>query len=204
MRFVGMGDSLTQGVGDPRPGRAGFAGELDGWVAHFADAVRRSGTELDVTNLAIAGARLEHVIDEQLPVVTAARPDMVSCFIGVNDLWDRNLDLDRFASRFDALFASLREVCPVVITASIHDVFGPYPMRQSLRDKVNANIAAMNAGIEDAVRRHDLVLIDFARRSSRFTQIARASTVAQRPCSAVVISLRMRNRRQSGVAAATR
>jgi lysophospholipase L1-like esterase len=174
MRFVALGDSMTQGVGDPRPGRAGFAGELDGWVTHLATAVRLSGDPIDVTNVASAGARIEHVIAEQLSVAVAARPDVVSCFIGVNDLWDRNMDFDQFAARFDDLFRRLTDVCPVVITASIHDVFGPFPMRQPLRAQVNRNVARMNEVITAVAARHELVVIDMANRSEMFTSSVKA------------------------------
>jgi hypothetical protein len=171
MRFVGLGDSLTQGVGDPKPGCAGFHGELEGWVEYFANAIRSTGVPVGVENVAIAGARLEHVLDEQLaavfgPVLTVigaapatpatlevqairgtqgsddqgeesgagtSRADIVSCFIGVNDLWDINLDFDLFADRYNALFSTLTKVSPIVLTCSIHDVFAPYPIRAPLR-----------------------------------------------------------------------
>jgi lysophospholipase L1-like esterase len=174
MRFVALGDSMTQGVGDPRPGRAGFAGELDGWVSHLATAVRASGTPFDVTNVARAGARLEHVVAEQLNIALAARPEVASCFVGVNDLWDRDMDSDVFAERFDNLFRRLAAVCPIVITASIHDVFGPFPMRQPLRDQVNGNVARMNEVITDVAARRGLVVIDMANRSEMFTSSVKA------------------------------
>jgi lysophospholipase L1-like esterase len=233
MRFVGLGDSLTQGVGDPKPGRAGFHGELEGWVEHFAQAVRASGSPVEVHNVAIAGARLEQVLDEQLNIVFASalvaanlaglarcespttdsaqvprsqvanqqvanqqvantqqvintqqvvntqqgnaqlasdRADIVSCFIGVNDLWDINLDFGVFAERFDRLFATLVERAPLVLTASIHDVFAPYPIRAPLRKKLLKHIAAMNEIINQTSLDHSLVLVDFANRSDMFTR----------------------------------
>lgn len=174
MRFVGLGDSLTEGVGDPQPGFAGFTGKLDGWVHHLAAAISQTGSEVTVDNYASAGARLEHVIADQLPRLHATctddcPPDMISCFIGVNDLWDANLDFDEFARSFDDLFAQLVTMAPTVITASIHDVFAPYPIKASLRQKLAGNIALMNEIIGQAVVTHNLVLADFANRSEMFT-----------------------------------
>jgi lysophospholipase L1-like esterase len=172
MRFVGLGDSLTQGVGDPRSGRAGFAGELEGWVEHFATAVRAAGKRIDVENYALAGARIEQVIEQQLPhaLNSAVAIDMISCVVGVNDLWDINLDISLFGQRFDALCRQLAEVAPVVITASIHDVFEPYPMRALLREKLAKNISLLNNEIRAAVHEHGLVLIDLANRSEMFSR----------------------------------
>ena len=174
MRFLGLGDSLTQGVGDPRPGRAGFSGELDGWVAHFAGAVRATGRSVDVRNLAVAGARIEHVIDDQLHHALTRPADIASCFIGINDLWDANLDFALFGERFNTLFRELSAVSPIVITASIHDVFAPFPIRAPLRQKLNRNVVCMNGIIGDAVVEHGLILVDFANRSEMVTSAVRA------------------------------
>jgi lysophospholipase L1-like esterase len=202
MRFVGLGDSLTQGVGDPKPGFAGFHGELEGWVEYFARAVRLTGAPVDVQNVAIAGARLEHVLDEQLAVVFGpaltvdgatpaipatrgtqgrdgpgeasqaghSRADIVSCFIGVNDLWDINLDFDLFARRYHELFSALTKVSPIVLTCSIHDVFAPYPIRAPLRKKLMEHIKLMNEIINQAAVDHSLALVDLANRSDMFSR----------------------------------
>lgn len=173
MRFVGLGDSLTEGVGDPQPGFAGFTGKLDGWVHHLAEAVSQTGLVVTVDNYANAGARLEQVISDQLvrlrATSSAAPPDIISCFIGVNDLWDANLNFNEFAKRFNGLFAELVTLAPTVVTASIHDVFAPYPIKTPLRQKLTNNIAVMNQIIGEAVVAHDLVLADFANRSEMFT-----------------------------------
>ncbi len=180
LRLIGLGDSLTQGVGDPRSGLAGFSGALDGWVSYVASAVRASGRPVEVSNFALAGARLEHVLGDQLPLVklpTKAQPeniDVISCFVGINDLWDVNLDLDLFAERFDALFKELASRSALVMTASIHDVFAPFPMRASLRAKHRQNIATMNEIVAGAVSDYGLVLIDLAGRPEMFTSEVRA------------------------------
>lgn len=174
MRFVGLGDSLTQGVGDPRPGRAGFAGELDGWVSHFAAAVRASKQSVEVRNLAVAGARLEHVIDHQLPLALQGQADVMSCFVGVNDLWDPNIDLTMFDARFHELFRALSSHAPIVLTATIHDVFAPLPVRTPLREKFGRNIGAMNETIRRAVIDYGLVLVDLADRPETFSSGVRA------------------------------
>jgi lysophospholipase L1-like esterase len=173
-RFLGLGDSLTEGVGDPRPGRAGFAGELDGWVTHFADAVRNAGQSVAVRNFAVAGSRIPDVMNDQLALALNEPADMISCFIGINDLWDANLDLDEFAQRFNQLFTHLSSSAPVVVTATIHDIFEPFRVRPPVREKLHRNIETMNVIIRNAAADYDLVLIDLANRADMFTSSVRA------------------------------
>lgn len=174
MRFIALGDSLTQGVGDPRPGRAGFAGELDGWVSYFVASLRAAGRSVEVQNVAVAGARLQHVVEEQLPQLVSGHVEIASCFIGVNDLWDANLDLGEFGERFNSLFRDLSERSDVVLTASMHDVFAPFPVKAPLRAKLNRTIASMNEIIRQAVDSYDLVLVDLAARADMFTSEVRS------------------------------
>ena len=47
-RYVAVGDSLSEGLGDPLPG-----GGLRGWAALFAEHLRRVSPKLQFTNLAV-------------------------------------------------------------------------------------------------------------------------------------------------------
>ena len=174
IQIVGLGDSLTEGVGDPRPGRAGFSGELDGWVTHVAESIRASGRSVEVRNYAVAGARLDDVIELQLPRALAEAADVMSCFVGINDLWDPNIDLAKFGDRFSGLFRTMSSHASIVLTASIHDVFAPLPVRTPLRQKLMRNIAAMNEVVYDAASTFDLVLVDLAARPETFNSAVRA------------------------------
>jgi lysophospholipase L1-like esterase len=174
LRFVGLGDSLTEGVGDPRSGRAGFSGELEGWVSHFANAVRASGRTITVRNYAAAGARLNDVLDRQLDLAVKEPADLISCFIGINDLWYDDYDVAVFDRRFNELCRALASTAPIVLTASIHDVFAPLPVRASMRGKLAEKIASMNDVIVGAAKEHDLVLLDLASRPEMFTSAVRA------------------------------
>ena len=143
-------------------------------MSYFAAAVRASGQDVEVRNYALAGARIEHVIADQLPAALAEPADAMSCFIGINDLWIAGLDLDEFRTRFRSLFRDLTEHAPIVITASIHDVFAPFPVRAPLREKLAINVGAMNEIIASAVSDYGLILIDLAGRPEMFTSAVRA------------------------------
>ena len=72
-RYVAIGDSQTEGLwdGDDSVGILGFADRL----AAMLDALHPG---LRYANLAMRGRRIRDVLDDQLPVALAMRPDLIS------------------------------------------------------------------------------------------------------------------------------
>lgn len=112
-RFVALGDSLTEGVGDPvGDGWRGWAGLLAGGLGERAP---------DFTNLAVSGAQTRDVLERQLPAALALRPDLVSVVIGVNDTLRRTFDIHAVATRLDQVYAAFTERGAIVLTACLPD-----------------------------------------------------------------------------------
>lgn len=96
--YVALGDSTAQGVGASRPER--------GYVGLLADRMREaSGRPVMVINLSVTGAKVQDVLDTQIPALRRLHPDVVTVAIGANDV--RSFDAGRFASRMDQLAAQL-------------------------------------------------------------------------------------------------
>ena len=89
--LVVLGDSSAQGVGARDP--------LDGWVGVVAREVRRTVPDLGIRNISLTGAKVAHVVNDQLPLLRSLgrEPWRVICAIGSNDvaLLDRPLSLRR-------------------------------------------------------------------------------------------------------------
>jgi lysophospholipase L1-like esterase len=83
-RVVGLGDSITVGVGDLVD-----PGAPPGWAAHVAEALHASS----FANLARLGARARTVRDEQLDAARACRPHVVLLSVAGNDALRGDLDL---------------------------------------------------------------------------------------------------------------
>ncbi|NNN34947.1 SGNH/GDSL hydrolase family protein [Streptomyces sp. S3(2020)] len=115
VRFVALGDSLTEGVGDP-------VGEgWRGWAALLADGIGESVDAVEFTNLAVSGAQTRDVLERQLPAGLALRPDVVSVVVGVNDTLRCTFDIHAVASRLDAVYAAFASQGAVVLTACLPD-----------------------------------------------------------------------------------
>ncbi|MFH0516848.1 SGNH/GDSL hydrolase family protein [Streptomyces sp. M41] len=113
VRFVALGDSLTEGVGDP------VADGWRGWAALLAGGLREGA--VDFTNLAVSGAQTHDVLERQLPAGLELRPDVVSVLIGVNDTLRRTFDIHAIAARLDKVYAAFTERRTVLLTACLPD-----------------------------------------------------------------------------------
>lgn len=91
-RYVALGDSLTEGLCDTS---RVAAGEYRGWADRLAELLAHAAPErhpFRYANLAVRSRRIRDLRDEQLPRALALRPDLVSVFLGSNDLVGRTAD----------------------------------------------------------------------------------------------------------------
>ncbi|MER6419308.1 SGNH/GDSL hydrolase family protein [Streptomyces sp. NPDC001137] len=113
VRFVALGDSLTEGVGDP------VADGWRGWAALLAVGLAEEPVEF--TNLAVSGAQTREVLEQQTPAGLALRPDVVSVVIGVNDTLRCTFDIHAVAERLDKVYAAFTEQGATLLTACLPD-----------------------------------------------------------------------------------
>ncbi|GAA3278407.1 SGNH/GDSL hydrolase family protein [Dactylosporangium vinaceum] len=93
MRYVAIGDSFTEGMGDERAD-----GTPRGWADLVAAGIAEAtGEPVQYANLAIRGRLLGPILDEQLDVALGLdpAPTMLSLNGGGNDMMRRGTDIDR-------------------------------------------------------------------------------------------------------------
>ncbi|MGA4966145.1 SGNH/GDSL hydrolase family protein [Streptomyces pseudogriseolus] len=112
-RFVALGDSLTEGVGD----RVGA--RWRGWAELLAGSLAPEPAHF--TNLAVSGAQTGDLLEGQLPAALELRPDLVSAVVGVNDTLRRTFDIHAVAARLDRVYASCTGQGAVLLTACLPD-----------------------------------------------------------------------------------
>ncbi|MFD3734614.1 SGNH/GDSL hydrolase family protein [Streptomyces sp. NPDC058632] len=116
VRFVALGDSLTEGVGDRT------AGGWRGWAALLAGSLGEQPARF--TNLARSGAQTRDVLEAQLPVALALGPELVSVVVGVNDTLRQSFDIHAVARRLDQVYAACTAQGAVLLTACLPDPGG--------------------------------------------------------------------------------
>ncbi|MFJ4123493.1 SGNH/GDSL hydrolase family protein [[Kitasatospora] papulosa] len=146
VRFAALGDSLTEGVGDP------VQGGWRGWAALLAEGLAGPGQDVDFRNLAVAGALSADVHAHQAVAAADFRPDLASVVVGVNDTLRSSFDIRRLAARLDEVCALLAGGGAVLLTACLPDpgtALGlPAPLRRPLarrQQAVNTVVHALSA-----------------------------------------------------------
>ena len=154
-RYVALGDSFTEGIGDPDPGsRNGLRGWADLVAAHLA----RHNADLRYANLAIRGHPMDAVIAGQIQPAILLRPDLVTIYAGANDLLKLRTDLDAMMARYAAALGRLRRTGARVLTFTAADV-GTMPVFRRLRGRAAIYNELLRAIVDDL----DLELVDFWR-----------------------------------------
>jgi lysophospholipase L1-like esterase len=116
--YVALGDSLTAGTGD-----AGRDGRRIGWAQRLADVLSvRTAARCQLTNLAVDGATVAQVLSEQLPAAAAARPDLLSVTVGMNDIRARGFDELSFKAGLGQLLEALAATEATVLTCTLPDI----------------------------------------------------------------------------------
>ncbi|MFE5796088.1 SGNH/GDSL hydrolase family protein [Streptomyces sp. NPDC056503] len=146
VRFVVLGDSFSEGVGDRADG------VWRGWAELLAGGLAGPGQRVEYVNLAVSGALGADVAEKQAPCATALRPHLASVVVGVNDTLRHTFDIKLFARRLDRVLAALDASGAVLLTACLPDpgrMLGlPGPLARPLARRgrsVNAVVHALSA-----------------------------------------------------------
>lgn len=144
VRFVAVGDSFTEGVGD-RDLR--LPNDCRGWADRVAEELSRNDPRTRYANLAIRGRRLRRIVDEQLDAALALGPTLVSFHAGGNDLLAARLDLGKLIRRFEAAVARIAGSGTQVLlfteyNVPLSPVLEPLKLRTAIYNKHIRRIAA--------------------------------------------------------------
>ncbi|WP_423723963.1 SGNH/GDSL hydrolase family protein [Arthrobacter caoxuetaonis] len=151
-RYVALGDSFTEGIGDPSPESPGGN---RGWADRLAEELAVGHEDFAYANLAIRGRLLNQIVDEQLQPAIDLKPDLVTICAGGNDVIRPGGDPDRLAETMDATIARLRETGATVVLFTGPDI-GATPVLGSVRGRV----ATYNENLRTVAGWHDAVIAD--------------------------------------------
>jgi lysophospholipase L1-like esterase len=150
-RFVVVGDSMAEGIGDPTPGY-----EHLGWADRVANTLRTDYLNLGRRNLLAAEVR-----DTQLERALAFAPDLAAVVCGGNDLMRADHDPVALERDVDAIVAALREAGSDVIMFAPFDVSRSELLPAEHRPVWQSLIERMGALADRVARRNGAILVDF-------------------------------------------
>lgn len=151
-RYVALGDSFTEGIGDPEPQSPGGH---RGWADRVAEVLSERTDDFAYANLAIRGRLLQQIADEQVDAALALRPDLITISGGGNDIIRPGTDPDRVAELFDETIRRLRSDGATVVMFNGPDI-GMTPVLRRVRGKV----AIYNENLRAIAAKHDAIVAD--------------------------------------------
>lgn len=153
-RYVALGDSFTEGVGDDDPA---LPNGVRGWADRFAAALDRAqGGGLSYANLAIRGRKLMPIAAEQLEPALALRPDLVTIYAGANDIMRPKVDLDAILAEYDRVIGRLVASGARVVMFTPAD-----PGGSRIYAVVRARFVRYRDAVREIAERHGATLVDY-------------------------------------------
>ncbi|KRE38226.1 lipase [Janibacter sp. Soil728] len=118
LRYVAIGDSLSEGVGDdPWPD-----GTPRGWADRLAELLAGHHGEVDYANLAVRGLRAQQILETQVEAALALEPDVLTFTAGMNDLLRPRLDVDELRETLVQVVAPFTAKGARVVVVPIPDI----------------------------------------------------------------------------------
>lgn len=154
-RFVALGDSFTEGVGDPDPSRPNG---VRGWADRVAEALAADDPDVGYANLAIRGRKLLPILAEQLEPALALEPDLVTIYAGANDILRPQVDVDALVAAYDDGLARLASTGARLVVFTAFDPGGSATYRL-----LRGRFALYNELVREAADRHGATVVDFWR-----------------------------------------
>ena len=154
-RYVALGDSFTEGVGDHDQR---LANGVRGWADRVAEVLAEQTDDFGYANLAVRGRKMDAILAEQVGPALAMHPDLVSVYSGGNDIMRPRVSIDAMVSRYDEAVGRLVDAGAQVLMFTGFDL-GFAPVFRHLRGRV----ATYNELVREVAELRGARLVDFWR-----------------------------------------
>lgn len=151
-RYVALGDSFTEGIGDPEPAAPGGH---RGWADRVAEVLAQGTDDLAYANLAVRGKLIKQIRDEQVERALELKPDLITISGGGNDVIRPGSDPDAVSAMVEETVAALSRDRATVLLFTATDV-GFSPVFRNIRGKV----AIYNENLRAIADKYDCIVAD--------------------------------------------
>jgi lysophospholipase L1-like esterase len=151
-RYVALGDSFTEGVGDADSARPNG---VRGWADRVAEVLARRTDDFGYANMAVRGRTLRLILEQQLESALALDPDLVTIYAGGNDLIRPRCDVDALGEVYDEAVGKLASTGATVGLFTAFDPGGGGPFA-----RLRGRFAVYNERVREIAERHGAVVLD--------------------------------------------
>jgi lysophospholipase L1-like esterase len=152
-RFVAIGDSFTEGVGDPHPD---LPNGVRGWADRVAERLAKHEPGWQYANLAVRSKRLRHILADQLPVALAMEPTLITVYAGGNDILDVGADVTELIVSYERMVRDLAATGATLVLFTGYDI----PVHPAARVFLRRN-HLYNDAVRRIAREVGAVLVDY-------------------------------------------
>jgi acyl-CoA thioesterase I len=154
--YVAIGASDTFGIGTSEP-------YMENWPTDLSEKLRQ---RVHLINLGIPGITLYDALRLELPVAIDSHPQLVTIWLGVNDIADK-VSTTSYSHDLEVLLSQLRSKAPAaqIMIANIPDLtllpyFASYDQQELQR-----NIADYNQTIEQESQQNHAILVNMSQQN---------------------------------------
>ncbi|MRC16841.1 SGNH/GDSL hydrolase family protein [Bacillus thuringiensis] len=152
-RFVAIGDSFTEGIGDEVEGIA-----LKSWVDHFVQLCEK---DIEYANFAKRGLVTEEIRLQQLEKALTFNPDLVSLIAGANDVLKGRWNHDVYKNDMEFMIDTLSKAGADIIIANLPDFTVRLPFASEKKQEIKEQLLEANEVIHSLSREYKLHHVDF-------------------------------------------
>ncbi|MFI1017761.1 SGNH/GDSL hydrolase family protein [Streptomyces sp. NPDC020965] len=147
--FVAVGDSFTEGMSDLLPD-----GTYRGWADLLATRMATRTPGFRYANLAVRGKLIGQIVDEQVDIAVAMRPDLVTLVGGLNDALRPKCDMGRVRGLLEEAAAKLAPACQQLVLMRSPGREGP------VLDRFRPRMEQLFGYVDEVAARHGALVVD--------------------------------------------
>ncbi|MED0827113.1 SGNH/GDSL hydrolase family protein [Bacillus pacificus] len=152
-RFVAIGDSFTEGIGDEVEGIV-----LKSWVDHF---VQLCVHDIEYANFAKCGLVTKEIRSQQLEKVLTFKPDLVSLIAGANDVLKGRWNHQAYKNDMEFMIDTLSKTDADIMIANLPDFTVRLPLASEKKQALKEQLLEINEVIRSLSREYKLHYVDF-------------------------------------------